>query len=199
MNHCPSCDYPLPHDRERLGARCPNCRDPLYEPASRLSRPVREGEGACALHAGREAVGTCGRCGNYFCAVCHTRWRDQVLCTACVERAVASREATPEQARAHLRQALLGLLMSLGAWVVFTLGILLVLVISSSPNLYVLIFVVLLMFICAMLLAVMGTGNAVAALRTRGQQMIMATSALLIGGLFLGVFLGYYILELWVM
>lgn len=199
MNHCPSCDYPLPYDRERLGARCPNCRDPLYEPPGRMSRPVREGEGACALHAGREAVGTCGRCGNYFCGVCHTRWRDQVLCISCVEHALASREATPEQARAHFRQALLGLLMSLGSWVVFLLGILLIVAIRNSPELFLLVLLVLLMFVSAMLLAVIGTGNAVAALRTRGQQMILATSALLIGGLFLGVFLGYYILEVWIM
>jgi hypothetical protein len=202
MNYCPSCDYPLPHDRERLGARCPNCRDPLYEPPGRVSRPVREGEGACALHAGCEAVGTCGRCGNYFCEVCRTRWRDQILCTACVERALASREATPEQTRAHFRQALFGLLMGLGAWVVFILGLLIVGVAAVASNSFVnplVLLLVLLFFISAMLLAVMGTGHAVAALRTRGQHMILATSALLIGGLFLGVFLGNYILELWIM
>jgi hypothetical protein len=202
MNHCPSCDYPLPHDRDRLGARCPNCRDPLYEPPSRVSRPVREGEGACALHTGREAVATCKRCGNYFYEVCRTRRRNQVLCTACVERALASREATPEQDRTHFRQALFGLLMGLGAWVVFILGLLMVGVAAvtsnSSINPIVLLFV-LLLFISAMLLAVMGAGLAVTALRTRGQHMIMAASALLIGGLFLGVFLGNYIFELWIM
>lgn len=199
MNHCPSCDYPLPHDRERVGARCPNCRDPLYEPPSRVSRPAHEGEGACALHTGREAVDTCGRCGNYFCEVCRTRWRDQVLCAACVERALASREATPEQARTHFRQALVGLLMGLGAWMVFILGLLLVFVaVLANNNLFLLLLVVLL-FVAAMLLAVIGTGHAVAALRTRGQHMILATSGLLIGGLFLGVFLGNYILELWIM
>lgn len=202
MSHCASCDYPLPYDRERLGARCPNCRDPLYEPPGRVSRPVHEGEGACALHAGREAAGTCSRCGNYFCEVCRTRWRDQILCTACVERALVSREATPEQARTHFRQALLGLLMGLSAWVFFILGMLMAGVAaiadSGSINPIVILFI-LFLFISAMLLGVMGTGHAVAALRTRGQHMILATSALLIGGLFLGVFLGNYILELWIM
>src|SRR5215469_18778705 len=126
MSRCPSCDSPLPRDRERRGARCPNCLDPLYEPPDRVSRPAREDEGACALHAGRETVGTCGRCGNYFCAVCRTRWRDQVLCAACVERALASREATPEQDRAHARQALLGMLLGSSAWSAFLGAILLV-------------------------------------------------------------------------
>lgn len=199
MNHCPSCDYPLPHDRERLGARCPNCRDPLYEPPGRVSRTAREGEGACALHAGHEAVDTCSRCGNYFCEVCRTRWRDQFLCAACVERALASREATPEQARTHFRQALVGLLMGLGAWMVFILGLLLVFVAVLANNNLLLLLLVVLLFVAAMLLAVIGTGHAVAALRTRGQHMILAMSGLLIGGLFLGVFLGNYILELWIM
>jgi hypothetical protein len=161
---------------------------------------VQEGEGACALHAGREAVGTCGRCGNYFCEVCRTRWREQILCIACAERALSSREATPEQARAHFRQALLGLLLGLVAWGVFILGIVLIAasVVANPPTVIILRLLVVLFFIGAMLLAVIGTGHAVAALRTRGQHMILATIGLLISGLFLGVFLGNYILQLWI-
>jgi|SRR5579875_690953 len=199
MNRCPSCDYPLLPDRERLGARCPHCWDPLYEPPGRVSRPARQGQGMCALHAGREAAGTCSRCGNYFCPVCSTRWRDRVFCVACAERALAAREATPEQAQAHYHLALFGLLMGLGAWVAFLLGLLVLVVIAVIHEFFVLILFVLFLFGIAMLLAVMGTGHAVAALRLRGQHMILATSALLISGLFLGVFLGNYILELWIM
>jgi hypothetical protein len=198
MNRCPSCDYPLPQDRERIGARCPNCRDPLYEPPGRASRPVQPGEGACALHDGRETVGTCGRCGNYFCEVCRTRWRDRILCAACADRALALREATPEQDRAHFRQALLGLLMGLGAWVLFILGMFLIVAAALANNNPLLLLVGLLGFVSAMLLAVVGTGLAAAALRARGRHMIMATSGLLIGGLFLGAFLGNYILNLWI-
>ena len=198
MNRCPSCDYPLPPDRERIGARCPNCRDPLYEPPGRVSRPAREDEGACALHAGRETVGTCGRCGNYFCEVCRTRWRDQILCAACAERALASREATPEQARAHFRQALLGLVLGLGAWPVFIMG-----QVSAVGSVYanrnvLLALLALVLVVSAVLMAVVGTGQAAAALRTRGHHMIMATSGFLIGGLFLGVFIGNYVLQLWI-
>jgi hypothetical protein len=198
MNHCPSCDYPLPHDRERLGARCPNCRDPLYEPPGRISRPAREDEGACALHAGRETVGTCGRCGNYFCEVCRTRWRDQILCAACTEHALESREATPEQVRAHFRQALLGLLMGLGAWCFFILGQLVIVGAVFADRNPLLALLGLLLVVSAVLLAVVGTGQAAAALRMRGSHMIMATSGFLIGGLFLGVFIGNYVLQLWI-
>lgn len=198
MNRCPTCDYPLPHDRERIGARCPNCRDPLYEPPGRVSRPAREDEGACALHTRREAVGTCGRCGNYFCEVCRTRWRDQILCAACAERALASREATPEQARAHFRQALLGLLLSLGAWPVFIVGLASAVGTRVAGGNILLALVAVVLVVSAVLMAVVGTGQAAAALRTRGHHMILATSGFLMGGLFLGVFIGNYVLNLWI-
>ena len=197
MNRCPSCDYPLPHDRERIGARCPNCRDPLYEPPGRVSRPTRADEGACALHAGRETVGTCGRCGNYFCEVCRTRWRDQILCAACVERALASHEATPEQARAHFRQALLGLLDGLGAWGGLILGELLGVVALAVNKNILLLLLALVVILGSALLGVVGIGQATAALRTRGHHMIMATSGLIVSGLFLGAFIGIYIFRLW--
>jgi len=198
MNHCPSCDYPLPYDRERIGARCPNCRDPLYEPPGRTSRPAREGEGACALHAGREAVGTCGRCGNYLCDVCRTRWRDQILCPACVERALQSREATPEQARAHTRQAVLGLVLGLSAWGIMLVAVLVaaVAVGLKTPALILLAF---LLIIGAPLAGVLGLGQAAAALRSRGRHMIAAVAGLLVSGLFVGAFVGLFVFNLWFM
>jgi hypothetical protein len=196
MNRCPSCDYPLPHDRERLGARCPNCRDPLYEPPGRVGRPARADEGACVLHAGREAVGTCRRCGNYFCEVCRTRWRDQILCVACVERVLEAREATPEQARAHFRQAILGLLMGGGAWVVMLLAVLLAGVSVISKNVL-LVLLAFLLLLGAPLLGVLGLGQAAAALRTRGSHMIAATSGMIVSGLLLGAFIGFFIFRLW--
>ena len=199
MNRCPSCDYPLPHDRERIGARCPSCRDPLYEPPGRISRPAREDEGACAVHSGRETVGTCGRCGNYFCEICRTRWRDQIVCTACVERALASREATPEQARAHLRQAILGLALGISAWGALLLGQIMGFAAFAANKNLLLLLVALVLIIGSALLGVLGIGQAAAALRARGHHMIVATSGLVISGLFVGSFIGFYLFQLWFM
>ncbi len=192
MSRCPSCDYPLPEDRERTGARCSRCRDPLYEPPGRHSRPAREGEGACAVHAGRESVGTCGRCGNYLCAVCRTPWRDRILCPACVERALESREAAPEQARAHARQAVLAVCLGGGAWLLSGLMLALAAGLSGAtgrPQIG-------LMLLAGLVLlgdvfpAALGLGQAVAALRTRGNHMILATIGLILSGLYLGAFIG---------
>jgi hypothetical protein len=203
MSRCPSCDYPLPPDSERTGARCPNCRDPLYDPPARHSRPAREGEGACAVHEGRESVGTCGRCGNYLCVVCRTPWRDHILCAACVQRALESREAAPEQARAHARQSVLAVCLGGGAWLLSALMLVIVAGLSTAgggkpPAGGEVFLVILAVLVCLADLfpATLGLGQAVAALRTRGSHMILATIGLILSGLYLGAFIGLFTLSL---
>ncbi len=199
MPRCPSCDYPLPPDRERLGARCPNCRDPLYEPPGRYGRPAREGEGSCAAHPGVEVVGTCARCGNYLCEVCRTRWRDGILCAACVDRALGSGEAPPEQKRAQLRQVFLSLGLGLAAWgFSFAAWLLAVLVTGASGQLHFgLLLLMVLIFLGDMVLAALGLGQAAAALRARGNAMILATVGLVLNGLYLGALLGLFSFTIW--
>jgi hypothetical protein len=197
MARCPTCEYPLPEDRERLGARCPRCRDPLYEPPGRSSRPAREGEGACAVHAGRESVGTCGRCGNYLCEVCRTPWRGHILCAACVERALASPEAAPEQARAHARQAVLSPVFGGTAWLLTLLGFAMVAVAGAGPQAALAVLLMLVILAVGMLAAALGLGQAVAALRTRGNHMILATIGLILSGLYVGAFIGLFTFSLW--
>src|SRR5260370_26620982 len=195
MAGCPSCEYPLPENRERVGARCPSCRDPLYEPPGRLARVAREGEATCAAHPKNESLGPCGRCGNYLCEVCRTRWRDQVLCAACVERALCSDEATPEQAKAAFRQALMALLFGIGTWVLALLAFLvfIVLVASSEPSLIVIgLFVYSL--IAAACPAVFSIGQGVTVLRARGNHMIMATIGLMLSGRYIVTILCMFLL-----
>jgi hypothetical protein len=195
MMRCPTCDYPLPPDRERLGARCPHCRDPLYEPAGRTSRAARADEGTCALHPGREAVGTCGRCGTYFCQVCRTRWRDQVWCIACVERALEERGAIPERARSHFRQAVSSLVLGGSAWVLLVaVQVIGAFLLKDVPILTLL---VLLLVLTAFVLGLAGLGQATAALRVRGNHMILATLGLIVSGLYVGVFIGLFTFFLW--
>jgi hypothetical protein len=106
MARCPACKKLLRGSREDTGARCPHFREPLYE--WHADEEPRSGNSLCAVHPGNLAVGTCQRCGNYLCQVCRTRWRERSLCVACVERSLEAGEASPEETRAHLRQAVLG-------------------------------------------------------------------------------------------
>src|SRR5262245_10392378 len=114
---CPHCREPLPIRGKRTGgARCPHCREPLFEkPGAQAQAPGPEG-GRCAIHPSNAAAGPCARCRHHHRPVCRTRWRDQALCIACVERALGANEPAPEEARAQQRQAILALLFGLGAW-----------------------------------------------------------------------------------
>ncbi len=200
MSRCPSCDYPLPADRERLGARCPNCRDPLYEPPGRIGRPAREGEGSCAVHTGVETVGVCARCGNYLCEVCRTQWRGQIICGACVQRALETKEASPEAARQSFVQAMLGLGMGIGAWVLTPLGILIASVgMVMGVAGIVLMLGGLLIVAVAVALSVFGVGNSISVLRIRGGSMILAVVGLLICSLHIGTFIGMAVMNIWEM
>jgi hypothetical protein len=199
MALCPSCEYPISDDRERVGARCPNCHDPLYEPPGRFGRPVREGEGACSVHPECESVGPCGRCGNFMCETCRTKWRDQILCAACVNRAMESKEASPEQSKTHLRQALLALGLGIGAWVVYVLAVVLLIVIvgaaqlqgqvtpAAAPGLLAAALILLVALAAAVGMAVVGMGQAIAVLRVRGSHMIMSTIGLVVSSLFVAL------------
>ena len=204
MALCPSCEYPLPDDRERVGARCPNCRDPLYEPPGRFGRPVREGEGACSVHPECESVGPCGRCGNFMCETCRTRWRDQILCAACVDRVMESKEAAPEQSRTHLRQALMALCMGIGAWVLGVIGfVVAVVAVAASggrPTVATLVttgLILMAMFLAGGAVSMFGMGQAVAVLRVRGNHMILATIGLVVGALYIGMFIGLFAMSIY--
>jgi hypothetical protein len=45
--------------------------------------------------------------------------------------------------------------------------------------------------------ACIGAGQALAALRTRGQHMILATAGLILGALYLGVLIGWFSFGVW--
>ncbi len=197
--HCPSCEYPLPDDRERVGARCPHCRDPLYEPAARSGRPARIGEGACPVHPGVETVGLCARCGAYVCEVCRTRWRNQVWCVACINKALASGAALPEHDREHYRQAVLGLSLGGGAWLASGLAFLGAALLSgglASLSIGVQ-FALVLLVLGNVVVACIGAGQALAALRIRGRFMPLATTGLVLGGLYVGALFGAGLFFVW--
>ncbi len=141
-------------------------------------------------------MGTCQRCGNYLCTICWTRWLNRSLCTACLERALEAREAAPEETRAHLRQAILAVVFGVAAW-----GITLVAMVLATLGLEVenIILVSLSGFLLlgSPLPAALGIGQGAAAIRARGDHMIMATIGLLLSAFQVGVILGLFLFGIW--
>ncbi len=191
MFRCFHCHQTIPPADERVGSRCPRCRQPLYEdPRESRAVPAVPGESCCTVHGQSAAVGTCQRCGNFMCPLCRTRWRDRVLCLACVSRALESKEQAPAEARAHLRQAVLSVLFGGVAWVIGLVSFAMLLAgAMNGPNLALVGFGFL-GLLATPLPALLGIGQAAAAIRARGDHMILATIGLFLSGLHTGVFLG---------
>jgi hypothetical protein len=193
----------LAEDRERLGARCPHCHHALYLPPGRFPRPAGEGEAACTVHPGSVSVGTCGRCGNFLCDTCRTRWDKRILCPACIDRALQGKDGDPGRQRGHTRQARLGLAAAIAAWVLTALTVgaaflsreggqgaeglvavgVILLVLFALPS--------------AVIVALIGLGQSAAALRTRGDSMILATLGLMLSGLHVGAMVGTMLFFIW--
>ena len=115
MIDCRHCGEYLRGDAARFGSRCPRCRESLYERTDtvRRQRDAQESQGGtCAVHPGNPAVAPCKRCGTFMCGLCRTRWDEKSLCLACVERLMSGAESTPEEAKAHRRQAALALVLA---------------------------------------------------------------------------------------
>src|SRR5205085_8835638 len=124
-------------------------------------------------------------------------WRGQVVCVACLDKAFASGEATPEAARTHRRQGLLALAFGMGAWLLCGLaagGLYLTGSALGSPSASEgqvgLLVAVLVLFVAAGFVALFGVGHSAAALRSRGGPLLLAGCGLVLSGLYLGVLIG---------
>jgi len=194
MLPCSVCGEPLSGEAEKIGARCPRCREPLYEHAR--DPHVSAKGGACAVHPANGAVATCARCGNFVCAVCWTRWQGQALCAACVGRALEAGAALPAEAKAHRRQAVLALLFGVVAWVT-SVGSIFTMVLGVNDGNQGLATLGALLFFASPLAGVLGIGQGAAAIRARGDHMILATIGLLLGGLHAGMMVGMITFAIW--
>jgi hypothetical protein len=136
-----------------------------------------------------------------MCETCRTRWRGVVLCAACVERALRAGDAAPESSRQHARHAAYGFAGGVTAWaltgaVVGILALLAAKARSQETALLIAAFALLLL-LAAVVVALLGLGCSAAALRTRGDGMMLATFGLLLSGLHVGALVGLLLLSIW--
>jgi hypothetical protein len=196
---CRHCGEYLQGDAATLGARCPHCREPLYERPDgiRRQRDALESRGdVCGVHPGNVAVGPCKRCGTFMCGICRSRWEDRVLCLACVERLMRNKEAAPEHIKTHRWQAAVSVLLGFASWILAFLALPLAgLRNAAAPN--EVIVVMLILAVISLLPALFGLGQAAAAIRVRGDRMVLATCGLALTGAQLGTVTGLMLLVIW--
>jgi hypothetical protein len=180
---------------EKIGARCPTCRLPLFE-KERQRAPVVD-LGPCAVHVDNAAVAKCQRCGKMMCAFCRTRWEDEIACVQCVDQSLHDGAASPSQARSRKRQAALSLALAFMGWLVLLLALWpLAALYKGSPDRSPAT-LTLMLFFGSFFFAVFALGQGIASLRERGPRLAVATCGLSLAGLQLGICLGLMAINLW--
>jgi hypothetical protein len=108
--------------------------------------------------------------------------------------------APPEEVRAHLRQALLALVFGLAAWGMALLAMVLAVAGMTGgedgPG-YVAVALGGLLLIASPLPSLLGVGQGAAAIRARGDHLILATTGLLLSGLHAGAVIGLFLFSVW--
>lgn len=195
MVECRHCRRLFRDDPEHLGARCPSCRLPLYERAESARPPLAPGMAACAVHPSRPSIAACRLCRTPLCQVCRTRWREQAVCPACIEKALGSPETAGDDPRLQRRQAVWSLVLGLAGWGLLLLGSLpLVLMSSAKKELAILSGLVILFSFVPALFAL---GQGTAGVRSRGDCLRLATTGLALSGSQLGMMIGLLLLKVW--
>jgi hypothetical protein len=190
----------LDDDPDETGARCPECRAALYEKRSPVRVSTEAADGQCVTHPNSPAAGICHRCGNFFCTVCRSRWQRRVVCLACLERALQSRETTPQETRGHYLQALWSMICGIAAWGLMLLGIVLFFFgIRNGPDdpAIALLLPSVIFLAISPCCVVPGLGLGAAAIRTRGDHLVLATIGLVLSALMAGAIIGVVCLGAW--
>jgi hypothetical protein len=196
---CRYCGEFIAGDPDKVGARCPRCREPMYEKTDPRRQPEEAGGNgkACAVHPKNAAASNCQRCGAAVCPVCRTRWRDEVVCPGCLEKVMEVRHVRPEEYYAHRRQALLGLALGGAAWVVTLATALPLLALRGADSEQGLLVAVGVVALTSLLPSLCGAGQAAAAVRARGDWLRAATCGLLLSASHAGVVLGLVLFAVW--
>jgi hypothetical protein len=193
MPRCRACGRYQRGEAEKIGARCHSCAEPLYEsPFASAGGGRAQDDTVCAVHPANGALGTCTRCGNFFCAVCRTSWHGNLICPICLDRALETHEAVPAHQRAQWLHSLFALILGGSAWVITVLGFVVVAIgVSNGVNVGA-VGVGTMMLCGAVIPAALGAGLGASAIRARGSHMILATVGLVLGALHVGMLIGLF-------
>ena len=78
--------------------------------------------GPCAAHTNNSAVAKCQRCGKMMCALCRTRWDEEMVCAHCLDDSLHHGAANPRQVQMQNRQANLSVVFAFMGWSVLALS-----------------------------------------------------------------------------
>jgi hypothetical protein len=196
MLECPHCYRVFRSNPEKLGARCPKCRMPLFERDPKRRAPEKD-LGPCARHPQSASVAKCSRCTKLMCVACRTRWHDDPTCPECIEQSLASGEPTAQEMQRQQRQAWTGVVLAVVGWFAAFLIFWPLASLHGGTAPWFWPFLGTVFFSFSFAPALLALGWSAAALRLRGPMKILATCGLVSAGLQLGILIGVVVLNLW--
>ena len=197
MIECPYCYRVFRQPPEKMGARCPKCRMPLYEDPSKRRRTSEQDLGPCAQHPDARSVAKCSRCDGLLCLTCRTRWQEEVVCPQCIDNSIADDEPSPQEAQLQSRQAWISLILALSGWMLFLMTLAPYSTFHQMVVPKIMIFGTYFFFLISFLPSIFALGHALAAIRLRGDFLKLAACGLVCSGAQLGVAIGILVLNLW--
>jgi hypothetical protein len=196
MLECPYCFRVFRSTPEKVGARCPKCRMPMYErPAKR--RTPEKNLGPCAQHPESTAVAGCERCGKLVCVGCRTRWHDEPTCPECIERSLLSDEPTTQENQKQQRQAWMGVVLAATGWFILVLTLWPLSAIHEGTQAKPIPYLTVAIFTLSFGPPLLALGQTAAALRLRGTHQKLAAWGLGLSGTQIGLAVGVLLLNVW--
>ncbi|MBI2806148.1 MAG: hypothetical protein HYX68_14295 [Planctomycetes bacterium] len=197
MIECPYCYRVFRQPPEKLGARCPKCKMPLYEdPAKRKKNPEKD-YGPCVQHPEAQSVARCSRCDTPMCQTCRTRWHEEPVCPRCVDESIADDEPSPREAQLQTKHAWTGVILAFTGWMLLLLTLAPLSMFNPGPVKPIILFSTYFLALGSFLPAIFGLGYAASAIRLRGDHGKLATIGLASAGSQLGLALGIFVLNVW--
>ncbi|MSQ95710.1 MAG: hypothetical protein EXR98_14285 [Gemmataceae bacterium] len=197
MIECPYCYRVFRQPPEKLGARCPKCKMPLYEDPARRKKNPEQDHGPCEQHPDAGSITRCSRCNKPICQACRTRWHDESVCPRCVEESIADDEPSPREAQLQTRLAWISVLLGFAAWVLLLLTLAPMSTFAQGRVQGIILFFTYFFYLSSLFPAMFGLGYAVSAVRLRGDHGKLATIGLAGAGSQLGIAIGIIVLNVW--
>ena len=197
MIECPFCYRVFRQPPEKIGARCPKCRMPLYEdPAKRRKNPEKD-HGKCEQHPETASVTTCSRCAKPICQACRTRWHEEPVCPHCIDESIADDEPGPREAQMQTRHAWVSVILASAGWMILLMTLAPYSTFHLGQVRPTIVFMTYFLFLGSFVPAIFGLGHGVSAIRLRGNLGILATCGLVGAGTQLGLAIGLIVINIW--